>query len=120
MRDATFGFAALEHRFKHLGGKPWVISEGSRVDLSRLLLDIYGTDYIPHPRLEKLATLNHMTTLHCLSGEDETKKFEEAEVQGRAIVNLAKSRYDFGYRGARLSRNAQDELVMVGSKRRFV
>ena len=123
MRDATFGFAALEHRFKHLGGKPWVISEGSRVDLSRLLLDIYGTDYIPHPRLEKLATLNHMTTLHCLSGEDEAKKFEEAEY--RAVQSSTSRKADMisdiaerAFRGT-LKTNSSWWVQNAGSFRAF-
>jgi hypothetical protein len=79
MRDATFGFAALEHRLRTLGGNPVAIPETSRVDLSRLLLDIYGTAYIAHPRLKTLSQKNGITMLRFLPGSEEAQKFRSRE-----------------------------------------
>jgi hypothetical protein len=54
MRDINFGFAAIEHRYRVLGGDPVVIEDERKIDLSRLLIDIFGVGYIGHPRLESL------------------------------------------------------------------
>lgn len=75
MRDSNYGFAAISHRYQVLGGAPIVIAENRKFDLSRLLLDIYGTDYIGHPRLEKLVEKNGITKLGFLSGKQEADLF---------------------------------------------
>lgn len=54
MRNINYGFAALEHRYKVLGGKPFEIHESCRCDLSLLLHWLYGRDYVEHPRFESL------------------------------------------------------------------
>ena len=54
MRDINYGFPALEHRAKVLGIDPFVIPEDKRVDLARVLVDLFGVRYIGHPRLTKL------------------------------------------------------------------
>jgi hypothetical protein len=52
-RDINYGFAAIEHRHKVLEGEPYILPDERKIDLSRLLIDIYGVCYIGHPRLEK-------------------------------------------------------------------
>jgi hypothetical protein len=79
MRDATFGFVALENRLRVLGGNPVLIPEASRADLSRLLLDIYGTAYVAHPRMETLSLKNGITMLRFLPGSEEAEKFRSQE-----------------------------------------
>lgn len=79
MRDINYGFAALEHRFKVLGGKPFEIHESRRCDLARLLVALYGIGYVPHPRLARLIERNKISDLGFLSGEDEAKAFENGE-----------------------------------------
>ena len=54
MRDINYGFAALEHRFKILGGTPHIIQDNSKYDLSRILHQRFGKNYAPHPRLKKI------------------------------------------------------------------
>lgn len=76
MRDANYGFEALENRVKALGGNPSVVPEERRVDLSRLLVAIYGTGYIGHPRLEKLMEKNHVTGRDFMNGAQEAEAFE--------------------------------------------
>ena len=77
MRDANYGFEALEHRFKIHGGEPFGIPEPCRYDLARLLIELYGVNYIGHPRLEMLTKKNDISTRDFLNGEDEAKAFED-------------------------------------------
>jgi hypothetical protein len=77
MRDANYGFQAIEHRFKVLGENPHVVDDNNKIDLSRMLIDIYGRGYICHPRMEKLLERNDIATRDFLTGEEEAKAFEE-------------------------------------------
>ena len=66
MRDINYGFAALEHRFKVLGGQPFVLDDHRKFDVARFLIDIYGSSYAPHPRLERLLAINGIKPLNLL------------------------------------------------------
>lgn len=77
MRDSNYGFQAIEHRCQVLGEQPFIIEDDKKVDLSRLLIDIYGVGYIDHPRLEKLLAKNRIRPLDFLSGADEAAAFEQ-------------------------------------------
>lgn len=79
MRDINYGFAAIEHRCRVLGCNPVVIPESQRFDLARLLIDLFGTRYASHPRLEKLVEKNRMSTQQFLSGAEEAKAFQNRE-----------------------------------------
>ena len=79
MRDVNFGFQALEHRARVHGIEPCVVPDSCRLDLSRLLVQAYGTGYIGHPRLKKLLEKNHIEPLDFLSGEAEAEAFERGD-----------------------------------------
>ena len=79
MRDSNYGFAALEHRFKVHGGQPTEIPDVCRHDLSRSLIEIYGTNYIAHPRLESLVKKNDISDRDFLNGEGEANAFVNGE-----------------------------------------
>lgn len=79
MRDANFGFEALENRLSALGQLPFHLDERNRFDLSRILIGIYGVGYVGHPRLEKLLELNHITPLDFLPGAQEAAAFVAKE-----------------------------------------
>jgi hypothetical protein len=79
MRDANYGFEALENRVKALGGEPAIVPEANRFDLARLLVGIYGIGYIEHPRLTKLMERNHITAKDFLVGVDEAAAFEKKQ-----------------------------------------
>ena len=76
MRDANYGFQAIEHRFRVLGGDPHTIDGANKVDLARLLIDVYGVGYIGHPRMEKLLERNRITKLGFMTGEQEANAFD--------------------------------------------
>lgn len=79
MRDINFGFAALEHRFKVLGGNPFVLTEGKKFDLARALIALYGRNYTGHPRLTTLIDRNDIAHRDFLSGKEEADAFEAQE-----------------------------------------
>lgn len=79
MRDSNYGFAAIEHRHRVLGGEPFIIDDGKKHDLARLLIDIYGVGYSGHPRLESLMRLNSVAPKDFLNGAGEAKAFDERD-----------------------------------------
>lgn len=79
MRDVNYGFAAIEHRYRVLGGIPVQVSEDRKFDLSRALVDLYGVGYIGHPRLESLIELNKITARDFLTGKQEADAFDNKE-----------------------------------------
>ncbi len=79
MRDSTYGFAAIVHRHRVLGGSPASITDEDRIDLSALLIDIYGPNYATHPRLTVLINLNGISPQAFLSGADEAIAFENGQ-----------------------------------------
>lgn len=79
MRDVAYGFAAIEHRSRVLGGTPILLSEDRRFDLSRAFVALYGTNYIGHPRLEKIIELNRVSALDFLPGKAEAKAWDDKE-----------------------------------------
>ena len=86
MRDDVFGFAALEHRYTALGGSPFVLWNGQKVDLSRLLWRLYGDNYAAHNsksgkvgRISRLVELNGISDKGVLSGDAEPKALEAGD-----------------------------------------
>jgi hypothetical protein len=76
MRDANYGFQALEHRYRVLSGTPFHLDEGRLHDLARILIGIYGVGYIGHPRMENLIAKNHISDKDYLAGRDEAAAFD--------------------------------------------
>lgn len=79
MRNINFGFQALAHRHKTLGGQPVEIHDSQLVDLSNLLIKIYGVRYVGHPRLPNLVDLNNITRKDFLTGPEEAEAFERKD-----------------------------------------
>lgn len=90
MRDINYGFAAIEHRFKALGGAPFVIQDENKFDLARLLIDIYGVAYTGHPRLETLLKKNNIQPRDFLNGAGEAEAFEKQNYVGLHQSTLRK------------------------------
>jgi len=79
MRDINYGFHALEHRYKVLGGSPAALEESKKFDLARCLVDIYDLGYIGHPRLKNLVEKNDIAAREFLSGSEEAEAFENRQ-----------------------------------------
>lgn len=103
MRDSNYGFPAIAHRYKVLRGAPESIQSSHLFDLAALLQDIYGPNYIEHPRLEELAKHNDVTMLGFLTGEEEAKAFVDKQYvllhqstlrKASIIANLAEREWE--------------------------
>lgn len=79
MRDINYGFSAIEHRYRVLGGAPFIVEDQNKFDLARILIDIYGVGYIGHPRLETLLAKNNIQALDFLTGAQEAEAFENRQ-----------------------------------------
>lgn len=91
MRNLTYGFEHLEHRYRVLGGVDApVIPVERRLNLNDLLSDRFGSDYAPHPKLKSLMELNGGTHRHFLTGEEEVQAFQNNEFIRMHNSTLAK------------------------------
>ena len=80
MRNLTYGFEHLEHRYRALGGRDEVvIPVERRLNLNDLLADRYGKDYAKHPKLPSLMELNGGMHRDFLRGEEEVRAFQNDE-----------------------------------------
>jgi hypothetical protein len=77
MRNVTFGFEHLEHRYRVLTKKePPSIPVEVRINLNDALKDRYGSDYSPDPRMPSLMDLNGPRVQGFLSGKEESEAFK--------------------------------------------
>lgn len=82
MRDINYGFQAIEHRYKVLGGDPFTVDDSRKFDLARELINQFGPGYVPHGasgRLHSLMELNHVTARDALTGQQEADAFDAGE-----------------------------------------
>lgn len=80
MRNLTYGFEHLEHRYRVLGGADAaVIPVERRLNLNDMLSDKYGSAYARHPKLKSLMELNGGIHRHFLTGEEEVQAFKNCE-----------------------------------------
>lgn len=79
MRDTTFGFNAIANRYKVLENSPISIPDGQLFDLSQILVEIYGENYISHLRMQNLFQLNGLMHSDFLTGAEEAEAFEKGE-----------------------------------------
>lgn len=135
MRDANYGFEALEHRLRVHGGEPFSIHEATRRNLARMLVELYGVKYIGHPRLEMLARKNEIGMLDFLNGEEEARAFDNKKymalhrstlrkvdiisdiavraADGTLATNTSRWKLNFSYFGFLMRKFGEHPLVWV-------
>lgn len=80
MRNLTYGFEHLEHRYRVLGeNNVPSIAIDRRLNLNDLLADRYGEDYAKDPKMKSLMELNGEIHRHFLSGKEEVEAFKNNE-----------------------------------------
>ena len=80
MRNLTYGFEHLEHRYRVLGGADApVIPVERRINLNDMLSRKYGPGYAKHPKMTSLMELNGGIHRHFLSGAEELQAFQNNE-----------------------------------------
>lgn len=91
MRNSTYGFEHLEHRYKVLGGRDAsIIPVERRVNLNDMIADRYGSDYAPHQKMPNLMAMNGGRPKHFLSGEEEVQAFKNCEYMKMHMSTQAK------------------------------
>lgn len=80
MSNINFGFEALEHRYRVLTDKvPSKIADANKYNLSSLISDIYGSNYVDHPKMPNLMELNGGKPRDFLTGLEEVEAFDRKE-----------------------------------------
>lgn len=80
MTNINFGFETLEHRYRVLSGEiPFHIPENSRFNLSKLVRQRYGANYVEDPKMLNLMILNGGRDRNFLSGEEEVRAYKALE-----------------------------------------
>lgn len=93
MRDENFGFHAIEQRYKILKGQPFVIPDDKKFDLARIMIGIYGKDYVPHRengRMHTLIEMNNIRSRSAKTGAEEAALFENGDYVSLHQSTLAK------------------------------
>jgi hypothetical protein len=91
MRNVTFGFEHLEHRYRVLlKAEPPSIPVEVRLNLNDLLKDRYGDDYAPDPRMASLMDLNGGRVQGFLSGKEEAEAFKAKDFIRMNASTIAK------------------------------
>lgn len=96
MRDNNYGFEALKNRFNVLTGTIHNISF-QNIDLSALLINYYGVQYIDQPRLEKIMEKNGFSKGSFLKGKEEAIAFDQKEYVKLHQSTLKKQMLFFAY-----------------------
>ena len=82
MRDSNYGFEALEHRFQvlHREKRGLInIPQDKKIDLARLMKDIYGNQYIEKPCLGNILQKNNIESKHFIEGVHEATLFQDGQ-----------------------------------------
>jgi hypothetical protein len=91
MRNLTFGFEHLEHRYRVLTkSEPPSIPVEVRLNLNDILKQRYGSDYAPDPRMLNLMKLNGEVVQAFLSGAEEAEAFRQQDYIRMNASTIAK------------------------------
>jgi hypothetical protein len=64
MRDINYGFPAIEHRYKVLGGTPVLVDEGRKFDIARELVALFGVTYASHGEAGRMHSLMELNSIY--------------------------------------------------------
>jgi hypothetical protein len=91
MRNVTFGFEHLEHRYRVLTGQePPSIPVEVRINLNDVLKNRYGNDYAPDPKMLSLMQFNGGKVQGFLSGKEESEAFKAKDFIRMNASTIAK------------------------------
>lgn len=80
MTNINFGFETIEHRYRVLTEKvPPKVEDSKKYNLSSLISQIYGNDYVDHPKMPNLMQLNGGKSRDFLTGAEEVEAFVRKE-----------------------------------------
>lgn len=80
MTNINFGFETLEHRYRVLTQRvPPKVDDSKKYNLSSLVSQMYGKDYVDHPKMPNLMEINGGKSRDFLTGAEEVEAFERKE-----------------------------------------
>ncbi|TFH89452.1 hypothetical protein [Vibrio ouci] len=80
LTNINFGFETIEHRYRVLTEKvPPKVDDSKKYNLSTLVSQMYGVDYVDHPKMPNLMELNGGKSRDFLTGGEEVTAFERKE-----------------------------------------
>lgn len=84
MRNASYGFAAIENRYRILGGRPRKIEEQFKYDLPEILGTLHTYKFEKHQKpssgqLMNISIRNSISTRDALTGAEEAAAFERRD-----------------------------------------
>ena len=80
MRNLTYGFEHLEHRYRTLGQQDApIIPIERRINLNEITADRYGYGYATHSKMQSLMEMNGGRHRDFLTGPEEVQAFENGE-----------------------------------------
>lgn len=82
MDNDYFGFPAIEHRYRVLGGtRVATIPSEKKHNLPSIIREIYGNNYVAHPQMENLIRINDNGRLRAdfIMGKEEPAVFKNKE-----------------------------------------
>lgn len=90
MKNISYGFEHLEHRYKVLGGNAETIPVEHRINLHSIISKRYGSKYAKDPKMSSLMELNGGLHRHFLTGKEEVTAFENKEYNKMHTSTLIK------------------------------
>ncbi len=91
--DSTYGIQAIQNRiYQLIGDVNLGICECSIYDLDSILEWKFGHDYVSHPKLYRLASLNGITTNNYIEGSKEQELFENSDYKSIELSTNRKVR----------------------------
>ncbi len=94
MNNITYGFEALNHRYKVLTtNDASEVINTKKFNLSKMILGIYGSNCVDHPRMPNLMELNGGHHRDCLSGDHEVNAFKKQEYLKLHTSTICKAKW---------------------------
>ena len=91
MRNITYGFEHIDHRFRTLTHlEPPTISVEQRINLNDMLSQRFGSGYANDPKMLDLMTMNGGRHRHFLTGPEEVQAFAQGEFIRMHLSTLSK------------------------------
>ena len=80
MKNLTYGFEHIEHRFRLLVGRDMPsLAVERRINIDDIIVERYGEEYISKPRMQKLMEKNGGIRRNFLNGPQEVEAFKSLE-----------------------------------------
>ncbi len=105
-----YGIDHICSRYKALTGNEISLAYPNEIDLSSLLIDMLGDDYVPHPRLDSLATLNDIKG-HSSDSEMRTFPTQRTQLLAKVYHKLLNNKLKTGNPAPMESENSVLELI---------